>query len=710
MSPRRSGSEGGRGDDGFDGKAFVATLSTAPGVYRMLAADGAVLYVGKAASLRKRVANYFSATPKPTRIMAMVAQIADIEVTATRTEAEALLLENQLIKSLKPRYNVMLRDDKSYPYVLLTQQDWPRLAFHRGPRGIPGRYFGPYPSASSVRETLNVMHKLFRLRSCEDSVFRNRSRPCLQFQIGRCSAPCVGMVDADDYAQAVRRATLFLDGRSGELNEELAQAMEQASADLEFERAAALRDLLATIRGLQARQYVDGNIADLDVLAVAMQGTQACVLLLAFRDGRNLGTRAFFPKTAGSDDPAEVLAAFVSQYYAEQTPPREIVLDRAIEDVPLLQEAFSLAAGRRVQIKTSVRSERAGYVDLARRNAGMALAARIDSQSAQAARLEALRELLGLDTAPQRIECFDISHTMGEATVASCVVFDGEGPVRGQYRRYNITDVTPGDDYAAMHQALTRRFRRAAIALGLVPSDADADKGAAAGDAAGNAAGAAAVGSGAAAGSGADDTGAPAGSDGTGGAGDADAQQGETAVTGGRPDRSARARARGAGKSPRVARADAILPDVLLIDGGAGQVAQARDVLQALGISGVMLVGVAKGEARRAGHEALLLPDGREIRPGPDSAGLQLVQQVRDEAHRFAITGHRGRRQKARSVSRLEDIPGIGPRRRANLLRHFGGLAGLKAAGAEEIAQVDGVNAALARRIYDSLHGLDSAS
>ena len=641
MSPGRNR---GDGAGSFDGKAFVSTLSTAPGVYRMLAADGAVLYVGKAASLRKRVANYFSATPKPTRIMSMVSQIAAIEVTATRTEAEALLLENQLIKSLKPRYNVMLRDDKSYPYVLLTGDEWPRLAFHRGPRSMPGRYFGPYPSASSVRETLNVMHKLFRLRSCEDNVFRNRSRPCLQYQIGRCSAPCVDLVDPRDYAQAVHRASLFLDGRSSELNEELAQAMEQASEALEFERAAALRDLIATIRGLQARQYVDGSIADLDVLACTMQGSQACVMLLAFRDGRNLGTRAFFPRTAGSEDPAEVLAAFVSQYYAEQPPPREIVLDRAIEDVALLQEAFSINAGRRVQIKTSVRSERAGYVELVRRNAALSLAARIDSQSAQQARLEALRELLGLDAAPRRIECFDISHTMGEATVASCVVFDGEGPVRSQYRRYNITGVVPGDDYAAMHQALTRRFRRAAAALATPEAAAD-----------------------------------------------------------GEPAREAR---------------EAVLPDVLLIDGGAGQVAQARDVLQSLGIptrsagnpDGVLLVGVAKGEARKAGHETLLLPDGRELKPGPESAGLQLVQQVRDEAHRFAITGHRGRRQKARSVSRLEDIPGIGPRRRANLLRHFGGLAGLRAAGAEEIAQVEGVNAALARRIYDSLHGTDSAT
>ncbi|WP_425603359.1 excinuclease ABC subunit UvrC [Luteimonas endophytica] len=604
--------------EGFDGKAFVASLSNAPGVYRMLAADGAVLYVGKAASLRKRVANYFSASPKPTRIMAMLAQVAAMEVTVTRNEVEALLLENQLIKSLKPRYNVMLRDDKSYPYVLLTQEDWPRLAFHRGARGIPGRYFGPYPSASTVRETLNVMHKLFRLRSCEDSVFRNRSRPCLQYQIGRCSAPCVGLVSGPDYAASVHRVALFLDGRSDELTDELNAAMERASAGLEFEEAARLRDLVASIRGLQARQYVDGRVADLDVLACAMQGSSACVLLLAFRDGRNLGTRAFFPRTSGSEDPAEVLSAFVSQYYAEQPPPREIVLDRAIDDAALLEQALSQTAGRRVQVRASVRGERASYVDLARRNAAAALASRIDSQSAQAARLEALRALLELGEAPQRIECFDISHTMGEATVASCVVFGPEGPVRSQYRRYNIAGVAPGDDYAAMHQALTRRFRRAA-------------------------------------------------------------EQG------------------------------GVLPDLLLIDGGAGQVAQARAVLGELGIGGVTLVGVAKGEARRAGHEALLLPDGRELRPGPDAPGLQLVQQVRDEAHRFAITGHRGRRQKARTVSRLEDIAGIGPRRRGSLLRHFGGLGGLKAASAEQIAQVEGINAALAGRIYASLHGLDAA-
>lgn len=601
----------------FDGKAFAAALSTAPGVYRMYAADDTLLYVGKAGALRKRVTSYFNNSPKSPRIQSMLSQVARMDVTVTRTEAEALLLENQLIKSLTPRYNVLLRDDKSYPYVLLTREEWPRIGFHRGARAVPGRYFGPYPSVTAVRETLNLMQKLFRIRNCEDSVFRNRSRPCLQYQIGRCSGPCVGLVAQADYAESVRQATLFLDGRSDELTRELGAAMEQASARLEFEQAARLRDLVASIRTLQARQYVDGHAADLDVLACAMQGSQACVLLLAFRDGRNLGTRTFFPKTNGEDSAAEVLGAFVSQYYAEQPAPQEIVLDREIPDAELIEHALAASAGRKVQLKWSVRSERAGYLDLARRNAEVALATELTSRNAQTARSEALKDLLGLSEVAKRIECFDISHTMGEATVASCVVFDANGAVRSQYRRYNITGITPGDDFAAMHQAIERRFRRAVEEGG-------------------------------------------------------------------------------------------VLPDVLLIDGGAGQLAQAQAALADLGVAGVTLVGVAKGVERRAGHEALVLPDGRELRPGAASPALQLIQQVRDEAHRFAITGHRGKRQKARMTSRLEDIPGIGPRRRASLLKHFGGLAGLKAAGADEIARVEGVNAALAERIYANLHGLPS--
>lgn len=642
------GGSDGRSPDGrsFDGRDYARALTVAPGVYRMYAADDSLLYVGKAASLKKRVASYFTKA-LPARTAAMVAQIARMDVTVTRTPAEALLLENQLIKSLKPRYNVLLRDDKSYPYVVLTREAWPRIAFHRGPRALPGRYFGPYPSVPAVRETLNLMHKIFRLRSCEDSVFRNRSRPCLQHQIGRCTAPCVGLVPARDYAESVRQAAMFLEGRSDELTAELTAAMEAASARLDFEDAARLRDLIASIRKLQSRQYVDGQAADLDVLAVAMQQAQACVVLLMFRDGRNLGTRSFFPKTNGEDSAEEVLGAFVSQYYAEQAPPREIVLDRAIPEQDMLEEALGASAGRRVQMRTGVRGERAGYLDLVRRNAELALATELGSDAAQRARVEGLRALLGLEEPPQRIECFDISHTLGEATVASCVVFDAEGPVRGQYRRYNIEGVAPGDDYGAMRQALERRFRRAVEAAG------------------------------------AGEPAAPEPGDAAAGVGEGDEAAAER-----RP-------------------AQAVLPDLLLIDGGAGQIAQAHAVLADLGLAGIWVVGVAKGEARRPGDETLLLPDGRELHPGAASPGLQLIQQVRDEAHRFAITGHRGRRQKARVSSRLEDIPGIGPRRRANLLRHFGGLAGLRAAGVEEIARVEGVNAALAGRIYAALHGVE---
>ncbi|WP_240211436.1 MULTISPECIES: excinuclease ABC subunit UvrC [Stenotrophomonas] len=624
---------------GFDGRAYAAALSTAPGVYRMYAADDTLLYVGKAGALRKRVGSYFNGSPKSRRIMMMLAQVARMDVTVTRTEAEALLLENQLIKSLAPRYNVSLRDDKTYPQVLLTREQWPRIALHRGPRSVPGRYYGPYPGVGAVRETLNLMHKLFKLRSCEDSVFRNRSRPCLQYQIGRCSAPCVELVAQAEYDESVRRAALFLEGRSDQLADELVQAMQQASDALEFERAARLRDLVASLRSMQNRQYVDGRAADLDVLACAMQGASACVLLLAFRDGRNLGTRAFFPRTNGEDSAEEVLGAFVSQYYAEHAPPPEVLLDREIPDAGMIEAALASAAERKVVLKWNVRGERAGYVELASRNAQISLVSELDSRGAQHARSEALRQMLGLAEPVRRVECFDISHTMGEATVASCVVFDAAGPVRAQYRRYNISGIEPGDDYAAMRQAIDRRFRRALEAAEMAAPDADASDG---------------------------------------------------------------GRSRAASRSGDLP----ALPDVLLIDGGAGQLAQAQAALADLGVEGVLLLGVAKGVERRAGHEALVLPDGREIRPGAASPALQFIQQVRDEAHRFAITGHRGRRQKARMTSRLEDIPGIGPRRRASLLKHFGGLAGLKAAGEAEIARVEGINAALATRIYANLHGL----
>ena len=602
----------------FDGKQFVRELTTAPGVYRMHGADGSVLYVGKAASLKKRVASYFRAEQPSRRIASMVAQISRMEITVTRTASEALLLENQLIKTLRPRYNVLLRDDKSYPYILLTDETWPRIAFHRGPRTAAGRYFGPYPSAGAVRETMDMMQKIFKLRSCEDSVFRNRSRPCLQHQIGRCSAPCVGFIAAREYDASIRRAELFLEGRSGELVDDLTRLMDAASARLEFEQAAQLRDAVAGIRKVQARQYVEGEQVDMDVLACAIVPGAACVLLMSFRNGMNHGTRSFFPKLNGVDTPEEVLAAFVGQYYLEKRPPREMVLSHNIADLELYEKAFSEQAGRRVEIKPHVRGERAGYLELARNNAEHALQAQLSSSATQGKRLASLQQLLALPTPPQRIECFDISHTMGEAAVASCVVFDAEGPVRAQYRRFNISGITPGDDYAAMHQALERRFKRALT--------------------------------------------------------------------------------------------EGVVPDLLLIDGGAGQLAQARQVLFALEITGVTMIGVAKGEQRRPGHETLIFADGREIRPGVESPGLQLIQQVRDEAHRFAITGHRGRRQKTRETSRLEDIPGIGPRRRASLLKHFGGIAGLKTAGTEEIARAEGVSAALAARIYASLHGLEPSS
>jgi len=626
----------------FDGKAFAAGLSTAPGVYRMYAADGTLLYVGKARALRNRVGSYFNNAPRNPRTLAMIAQIARMDVTVTGTESEALLLENQLIKSLAPRYNVSLRDDKSYPYVLLTGEEFPRIALHRGPRAIQGRYFGPYASAGAVRDTLNLMQKLFKLRNCEDSVFRNRTRPCLQFQIGRCTAPCVGLVSQADYDQSVHRASLFLGGRSDELSDELTAEMERAAARLDFEEAARLRDLLQRLRGMQSRQYVDGHAADLDALACAMHGSTACVLLLAFRDGRNLGTRAFYPRTNGEESAEEVLAAFVSQYYAEQLAPREILLDREIPEAELIEAALSTAANRKVQLKWNVRGERAGYLDLARRNAEITLATEMTSRNAQSARSAALQELLGLSEPAQRIECFDISHTMGEATVASCVVFDQNGPVRSQYRRFNITGIAPGDDYAAMRQAIERRFRRVM-------------------------------------------------------------EEGE----------QARLRSTGFARRPRPGRCrrGPVGQDV------AGRAADRRRHRPAqpgpcgagdLGVDGVTLVGVAKGVERRAGHETLILADGRQVHPGAASPGLQLVQQVRDEAHRFAITGHRGKRQKARMTSKLEDIAGIGPRRRASLLKHFGGLSGLKAAGVEQIARVEGINHALAERIYANLHGLSA--
>ncbi len=600
----------------FDGKAFVRHLSNSPGVYRMIDARGELLYVGKARDLKKRVGSYFLKPRLEPRIMAMIAQIARIETTLTRTEGEALILEAQLIKSLKPRYNILLRDDKSYPYIFLSAgAEAPRMSFHRGAKTEKGRYFGPFPSAWAVRESLGLMQKLFLVRQCEDSYFRNRSRPCLQYQIKRCSAPCVGLIDPADYAASVRHAALFLDGKSNQVIDETVARMEQASRALEFEKAAALRDQVATLKQIQARHYVHGASADMDVLGCHIGNGLACVSVLFFRNGVSLGSRDFFPRLPLDASEGDVLAAFIAQYYLERPLPEEIIVSHAIEDLDVLAEALSAQAGRKVEIKASVRAERARFLELAQKNAAVALAARLASRQTVRDRFESLRELLELDETPARIECFDISHTLGEATVASCVVFGHEGAEKSHYRRFNISGITPGDDYAAMHQALERRYRRLAAGEGL-------------------------------------------------------------------------------------------LPDILLIDGGKGQVAQALDVLNDLGVTSVLVVGVAKGPERRAGHETLILgASGREVWPGPDSPASHLVQSIRDEAHRFAITGHRQRREKAREKSSLEEIPGVGARRRSALLKQFGGLSGIAAAGVEELMQVKGVSRDLAERIYARFHG-----
>ncbi len=598
----------------FDGKAFVRTLSNGPGVYRMFGADGKLLYVGKAGSLKKRVGSYFLKPRLEPRIASMVSQIAAMETTLTRTEAEALLLESQLIKSLRPRYNILLRDDKSYPYIHVTAGEFPRLAFHRGTRGAKGRYFGPFPSAAAVRGSLDLLQKLFRIRNCEDSYFRNRSRPCLQYQIQRCTAPCVGLIEASEYANSVRHASMFLEGRSNAVVDELVASMEQASADLAFERAAMVRDRIAALKRVQANHYVQGASADMDVIACAMSNGIACVSVLFFRNGVSLGSRDFFPRLPGDAEGGDVVASFIAQYYLERPVPNELIVSDVPPELDLLAEALATQSGHAVAIKPNVRSERARFLELACKNAQGALATRLASRSTQLRRFESLRDLLGLAQTPQRIECFDISHTMGEATVASCVVYGPEGPEKSQYRRFNITGIEPGDDYAAMRQALLRRYQRV--------------------------------------------------------------------------------------KAGEVA-----LPDLLLIDGGKGQLKQAMDVLKELGVDVPCVVGVAKGEARKAGDENLIIGgSGKILFPGPESPASHLVQAVRDEAHRFAITGHRGRREKARETSTLEEIVGVGAKRRSALLKHFGGRAGLAQAGVDELIRVDGINRELAERIYASFH------
>jgi excinuclease ABC subunit C len=593
---------------------LLERIPQSPGVYRMLDADATVLYVGKARNLKRRVASYFSRA-LTRRLQVMVSQIADIEVTVTRTEGEALLLESNLIKSLRPRFNVLLRDDKSYPFIYLSTGDlFPRLAFYRGPRKTKGRLFGPYPSAWSVRETLQLLQKLFPVRQCEDSFFNNRSRPCLQYQIKRCSGPCVGLVIPEIYQEDVAHTIQFLEGRAEAVIEDLGRSMEQAAAALEFERAAVLRDQIATLSRIQQRQYVSGEGGDLDIIACAHAGGVSCVQVFFIRAGRNLGNKAFFPKAPDDTDDATLLAGFLAQFYADKQIPPELVVSAEPEDRELLETALSERAERKVQIKWRVRAERARWLEMARSNAEIALKSRLGSQAGYGRRIEALRAALDLPERPQRMECFDISHTQGERTVAACVVFDGEGPRKSDYRRFNIEGITPGDDYAALHQALTRRYTRV--------------------------------------------------------------QQGEYPI-----------------------------PDVLFIDGGRGQLGAVADALQELGVAGLLVVGISKGPDRRPGTELLwLLGHEAPVILPSDSPAMHLVEQIRDEAHRFAITGHRQRRAKARTTSALEGLSGVGPRRRQRLLKQFGGIRGLARAGVEDIAGVDGIGRQLAQQIYDAFH------
>ncbi len=605
--------------DSFDHKAFLKTLTTRPGVYRMLDAEGTVIYVGKAKNLKRRVSSYFSRQDTSPKTRALVAQIRNIEVTITNTESEALLLENNLIKAHRPRYNILLRDDKSYPYIYLSDDEFPRLSLHRGRRSKKGRYFGPYPSASAVRESLNLLQKLFPVRQCEDSFYRNRQRPCLQYQIKRCSGPCVDLVDAETYQEDVRHAVMFLEGKDNAIIDELVKKMEAASAALGFERAAHYRDQIANLRRVQEKQYVMGEGGNLDVIAAALKEGVGCVQVFFIRNGRNLGNKTYFPQHTAQSDSADILAAFIPQYYiggagGERVIPAEILISESLPEQALLEGVLSEQAGRKVSVSDKLRGERARWLQLAMTNAEQALSSHLATRQNIMSRFEALQEALELDDMPQRIECFDISHTMGEATVASCVVFDTNGAVKSDYRRFNIEGITPGDDYAAMEQALMRRFKRL--------------------------------------------------------------KEGE-------------------GK----------FPDILLIDGGKGQLRQAEKVLEELQVIGVILIGVAKGPSRKPGLEQLILSGHTApiILP-PDSPALHLIQQVRDEAHRFAITGHRQRRAKARRTSTLEGIPGLGPKRRQQLLRQFGGLQEVARAGVEDLMVIKGISRKLAQSIYDAFH------
>lgn len=605
-------------ESSFDVKAFLKTLTQRPGIYRMLNDKGEIIYIGKAKNLKNRVSSYFrnqNASPKQ---QAMVAKVAGIEVTVTHTEGEALLLESQLIKRHKPRYNISLRDDKTYPYVFISSfHDFPQITFHRGAKKRKGQYFGPYPSASAVKETLQLLQKIFPVRQCEDSYYNSRSRPCLQHQIERCTAPCVGLIDKASYKTDVDNSILYLEGQGGLLIDRLVAKMETASNQLEFEQAAAYRDQIFRLRAVIESQCVEGERGDVDIIACASKGDVACVQVFFIRNGQNLGNRQFFPKMGEDNDPAQILQAFISQYYLDKAAPQELIVSHALPETALLIEVLSAQSKRQVAISSNVRGERQKWLQMALTNADNALQTKLADKQGLYARFVSLQQELGCAEVPKRLECFDISHTQGAQTVASCVVFDREGPVKSDYRRFNIEGVTGGDDYAAIHQAVFRRFKRL--------------------------------------------------------------KQGEH-----------------------------IAPDILLIDGGKGQVAEAKKALAELQINNVMIVGVSKGPDRKAGMEKIILPDqDQPLDVTPNAAALLLIQHIRDEAHRFAITGHRQRRGKAQNKSVLEDIGGLGPKRRQLLLKQFGGLQGVSGASVDALASIEGISRQLAQRIYDTFHHQD---
>jgi excinuclease ABC subunit C len=601
----------------FDHQGFLKSLTHRAGVYQMYDKSGGLLYVGKAKNLKSRVSSYFRASGLAAKTMALVAKIHDIQVTVTSTEVDALLLEHNLIKTNMPPYNILLKDDKSYPYIFLSTEDkFPRLSLHRGAKRRKGKYFGPYPSAGAARESLHFLQKVFMVRQCEDSYFSNRSRPCLQHQIKRCTAPCVDLVSEEAYGLQVDSTRLFLQGKSQQLMVSLADDMEQAAKELKYEEAAGLRDQLSQLQHVQASQGIEGVSGDLDILAAVVAGGSCCVQVLFVRGARVLGSKSYYPKLKLAETASDVLAAFLPQYYltGDRVIPGEIIVNEIMETQDTLEEAFAVQSGRKVKLRHRVREARARWMQLAQQTAQSNLQSHLDGRKTTFDRRLALQETLGLAELPDRMECFDISHSSGEATVASCVVFDQNGPNKSEYRKFNIENITGGDDYAAMQQALERRYKRLKAGEG-------------------------------------------------------------------------------------------IIPDILFIDGGKGQVSQAMSVLQELQITGVEVVGVAKGVTRKAGFETLINGrTGLETQLPSDSAALHLIQHIRDEAHRFAITGHRARRDKTRRTSVLESIPGVGAKRRRDLLRHFGSAKGVEGASAIELKKIPGISETLAQNIYDHLH------